>query len=300
MFGIDPQNPDPGRVTIRRLNRSEYRNTIRDLMGIDFNTDLEFPPDDTGHGFDNIGDVLTLSPMLIEKYLAAAKTIVDQAVPAVSRVIPESKIAGNRFLRAVAAASGERPDRNKKEGPLSLSYYESASVSNIFPAPHDGRYQLALDLTANEKYVEAQFDYNKCRLVFKVDGQELLQQEYVRQGGKAFHYEFNRDWQAGEHELVFELQPLTPDEKQVRTLTIRIDSVTVRGPQEEKYWVRPANYERFFTSEAPEDSPARRKHAQEVLEKFAAKAFRRPVDAEDGGSSGGFGRKRLYAAWKDF
>src|SRR4029450_6535528 len=42
MFGIDPKNPDPGRVTIRRLNRSEYRNTIRDLMGIDFNTDLEF------------------------------------------------------------------------------------------------------------------------------------------------------------------------------------------------------------------------------------------------------------------
>lgn len=80
-FGIDPQNPDPGRVTVRRLNRVEYRNTIRDLTGVDFRVDLEFPPDDTGHGFDNIADVLTLPPMLLEKYLEAAKTIVAKAVP---------------------------------------------------------------------------------------------------------------------------------------------------------------------------------------------------------------------------
>ncbi|MGC3961089.1 MAG: DUF1587 domain-containing protein [Verrucomicrobiota bacterium] len=78
-FGIDPKNPDPGRITVRRLNRVEYRNTIRDLLGINFNTELEFPPDDTGYGFDNIGDVLTISPMLLEKYLAAAKSIVAEA-----------------------------------------------------------------------------------------------------------------------------------------------------------------------------------------------------------------------------
>ena len=54
-FGIEPTNPDPGRVTVRRLNRVEYRNTIRDLMGVDYDTSVEFPPDDSGHGFDNIG-----------------------------------------------------------------------------------------------------------------------------------------------------------------------------------------------------------------------------------------------------
>jgi len=75
-FGIDPKDPDPGRVTIRRLNRVEYRNTIRDLMGIDFKAAEEFPPDDTGYGFDNIGDVLTVSPLLLEKYMQAAETIV--------------------------------------------------------------------------------------------------------------------------------------------------------------------------------------------------------------------------------
>src|SRR6478735_2881962 len=83
VFGIDFNDPDPGRVTIRRLNRVEYRNTIRDLMGFDFKVEEELPPDDTGYGFDNIGDVLTVSPMLLEKYMQAAETIVAGAVPRV-------------------------------------------------------------------------------------------------------------------------------------------------------------------------------------------------------------------------
>jgi hypothetical protein len=70
---------DPGRVTIRRLNKAEYRNTIRDLMGVDFKPAEDFPSDDVGYGFDNIGDVLTLSPLLMERYLAAAEQIVDIA-----------------------------------------------------------------------------------------------------------------------------------------------------------------------------------------------------------------------------
>jgi cytochrome c5 len=80
-FGIDPADPDPGRVTLRRLNRVEYRNTIRDLMGIDFDTSDEFPADDSGYGFDNVGDALSVSPLLMEKYLNAADAIVTRAVP---------------------------------------------------------------------------------------------------------------------------------------------------------------------------------------------------------------------------
>lgn len=73
---------NPGRVTIRRLNRVEYKNTIRDLIGIDFKPAEDFPADDVGYGFDNIGDVLTLSPLLMERYLAAADKIVEQAIDA--------------------------------------------------------------------------------------------------------------------------------------------------------------------------------------------------------------------------
>jgi len=70
----------PGRVTVRRLNRSEYNNTIRDLFGIDFQPATSFPADDTGYGFDNIGDVLTLPPVLFERYLEAAEQVTQRAI----------------------------------------------------------------------------------------------------------------------------------------------------------------------------------------------------------------------------
>jgi hypothetical protein len=70
---------DPGRVTLRRLNRAEYRNTIRDLIGVDFQAAKDFPADDVGYGFDNIGDVLSLPPILLEKYLDAAEQVAEKA-----------------------------------------------------------------------------------------------------------------------------------------------------------------------------------------------------------------------------
>lgn len=72
--------PDPGRITVRRLNRVEYKNTVRDLLGVDFNPTENFPADDVGHGFDNIGDVLTMSPLLMERYLAAAEAIATRVI----------------------------------------------------------------------------------------------------------------------------------------------------------------------------------------------------------------------------
>ncbi len=71
---------DPGRVTIRRLNRKEYDNTISDLFGLDLKLAANFPSDDVGDGFDNIGDVLSLPPILFEKYLDAANKILDKAI----------------------------------------------------------------------------------------------------------------------------------------------------------------------------------------------------------------------------
>lgn len=81
VYDIDLKHPDPGPLVLRRLNQTEYRNTIRDLTGVTFDPTLDFPQDDTGYGFDNIGDVLTLPPMLLEKYLHAADKILDQAIP---------------------------------------------------------------------------------------------------------------------------------------------------------------------------------------------------------------------------
>ena len=72
--------PDPGRVTARRLNRYEYANTVRDLLGVEIRPEDEFPPDDSGYGFDNIGDVLTVSPALLQKYLSLAERVASRAV----------------------------------------------------------------------------------------------------------------------------------------------------------------------------------------------------------------------------
>ncbi len=76
-----------GRVTLRRLNRLEYNNTIRDLLGVDFKPAEDFPLDDVGYGFDNIGDVLSTSPLLLEKYLQAAEGVLDKLLDGGSRRI---------------------------------------------------------------------------------------------------------------------------------------------------------------------------------------------------------------------
>jgi hypothetical protein len=75
-------------VTVRRLNRTEYDNTVRDLLGVDLRLSENFPQDDSGYGFDNIGDVLSLSPVLMEKYLAAAEKISRTAVFGVDTMKP--------------------------------------------------------------------------------------------------------------------------------------------------------------------------------------------------------------------
>ncbi|MGD8340442.1 MAG: DUF1587 domain-containing protein, partial [Gammaproteobacteria bacterium] len=63
---------NPGRPVLRRLNRTEYANAIRDLLGLTINVSDLLPPDDSAFGFDNIGDLLGVSPALLERYLAAA------------------------------------------------------------------------------------------------------------------------------------------------------------------------------------------------------------------------------------
>ena len=70
---------DPGRVTLHRLNRVEYANTVRDLLGTTLRPADDFPADDRGYGYDNIADVLSLSPVQIEMYFNAAEALIDEA-----------------------------------------------------------------------------------------------------------------------------------------------------------------------------------------------------------------------------
>lgn len=264
VFGIDPEHPDPGRVTVRRLNRIEYRNTIRDLTGFNFKVEDELPPDDTGYGFDNIGDVLTLSPMLLEKYIQAAEKIVTAAVPRVSRAPAESAYTGSDFARTEGKGTGDR-----------LSFYQAATVARSFEAPYDGSYRFLFDL---EVLGQFDFDPGRCRVVLKADDREIWQQEFGWQNGKKFSFDVPQQWTAGSRRLAFELQPLVPVEKKINSIDLRIASVRVRGPMEKARWVRPKNFELFFSRDVPEAEPERRAYAREVLKRFARRACRRPVD----------------------
>lgn len=274
VFQVDPVNPDPGRVTLRRLNRVEYQNTVRDLIGVNFDARDEFPPDDTGYGFDNIGDVLTISPMLLEKYLVAAEKIIGQAVPVVSSIVPEKIISGREFRIGA-------DDTAENFGPLQLSYYTPGFATNVFNAPHAGQYHLKLDLSINERNVDDQPDYNKCQLVFHLDGKEMFNQKFIWQdGGTPYHFDYDENWAAGNHQFDFELQPLPPASTRNRTLAVQINSITVQGPTAKEHGAKPENYERFFPKPVPVSASGRRAYAGELLRNFAGRAFRRPVDQE--------------------
>lgn len=284
-FGTDPANPDPGRVTARRLNRIEYRNTIRDLMGIDFNSEVEFPPDDSGNGFDNNGDVLTLSPLLLEKYLAAAEAVVEQAVPKVARMIREQTASGRDF----------RGDGRNGE---QLSSRTAAKVSRSFRVDQADKYHVGIELEVRGSF---DFDPGHCRLTCRIDGEERFVEDIVWQERKTLKREFEVEWQPGSHVVSFELTPLAAvspvapaiqvastasnsDTGRTRSasatfVNVRVATVQVRGPLSPQHWAVPENHARFFPDgPAPEDAGARDRYAEKVLRAFATRAYRRPVD----------------------
>ena len=192
VFGLDPNHPDPGRVTIRRLNRVEYRNTIKDLMGIEFKAEEEFPPDDTGYGFDNIGDVLTVSPLLLEKYFQAAETIVKTAVPTVSKRIPERTYRGVEFRGEERGLNGDR-----------LAFTKAAKVSHAFSADP---WEIT-DLRSKWPYGEVPRPIPAAaRSSSRWAIASFFMTPMIAKENKTFHYTFDQHL-TGDQRLSFEIQP---------------------------------------------------------------------------------------------
>jgi hypothetical protein len=275
-FGIDPHNPDPGRVTVRRLNRTEYRNTIRDLMGVNYNTEFEFPADDTGYGFDTIADALTISPMLMEKYIDAAQQIVATAVPTTARVMDVQTIDAIQFRGADEPADSEKAKDKRKEGKLRLSFYDPVTVMKAVQLKGTGTYRITIDLNINGRF---DYDPGRCRLIFKVDGQELFNKEFDYNDDRAFSFEVSQKWDPALHNLSFELVPLTPVAQRKNALDLVLNKVSIQGPLEKSGWVKPPNYDRFFAKPIPTSVAQQRAYARDMLSAFATKAYRRPVDA---------------------
>ncbi len=292
VFGLDPKQPDPGAVTVRRLNRVEYRNTIRDLMGYDFNSEVEFPPDDSGNGFDNNGDVLTVSPLLLEKYLAAAETIVDKAVPKVAKMVRERSVSGREFRAENGPASGDN-----------LNARRAAKVVRAFTVDKTDKYHLALELESRGSF---DFDASRCKVICRIDGVEVFTEDVVWSERRTMRHELDLQWTAGKHVVSFEIVPLDPSgaplaaetavvatgakagaesrrsefrPQPATNVTVRIASATLRGPLSPEHWQVPENHARFFPAgAAPADAAGRDRYARELLGDFTRRAYRRPAE----------------------
>jgi len=125
-------HPNPGRALIRRLNRAEYANAVRDLLALDLDVSSLLPPDDSAYGFDNISEMLGTSPALLERYLVAADRVSALAVGA-------SESPGSDTYRI-------RQDRSQDqhiEG-LPLGSVGGVVVDHVFPV--DAEYKFSLTL----------------------------------------------------------------------------------------------------------------------------------------------------------
>jgi hypothetical protein len=275
-LALDPQNPDPGRVTLRRLNRIEYRNTIRDLMGIDFRTDEEFPADDTGYGFDNIGDVLTTSPLLLEKYMQAAETIVQRAVPVVSRVIPERTLGADRFRGSA--------ERRKLGSAMVLSFYDPEDVTSEIEITNPGTYAITLNTTVNGSFA---YDPGRTKVTWSFADKVYWDEELKWHDEKDVGQKIELKLQPGKYATRLITKPLVGrDQKPAENpgegppwIDLRLHGMTITGPLEKEFAAHPPNYARFYTrDDVPTDPAEQRVYAAEILRKFVTRAYRRPVD----------------------
>lgn len=130
---------DPGRVTTRRLNRTEYNNSVRDLLAIDIRPANDFPQDDSGYGFDNIGDVLSLPPVLMERYIAAADKVVRAAIYGVE-VMKPTLVRVDAGLRKIPERKEPLFDYDK----TGLTLPGALHATHQFPVDGDYTFKVSL------------------------------------------------------------------------------------------------------------------------------------------------------------
>lgn len=225
IFWFDPASPDPGHVVIRRLNKSQYNNTIRDLLFLyDMRAAEEFPPDDTGYGYDNIGAVLSLSPMLMEKYLRASRKVAEAAIKVTAPEKASIEIGASKF---------EKKDGVDFDGESQgvLWFFSSAESKASFQLPAEGTYRIRVKASA------AQAGPDKAKIAVRVDGKSLGEYEVSNEWK-----EKDTQWQPIEIETV-----LSPGSRRLgiaflndffdekapehhRDRNVAIDNVTIEGP----------------------------------------------------------------------
>ncbi|TLD69476.1 DUF1592 domain-containing protein [Phragmitibacter flavus] len=166
VFWVDPTKPDPGHVTLRRMNRTEYNNTVRDVLKVNSRPARNFPPDDTGYGYDNIGSVLSLSPMLMEKYLRSAREVAAEAVWVRPAGRFEDELSGDEFK--VSSGSG-----SERYGMMAL--FGNGEMVGTTEIKEPGLYRVTLLLSSNKSGDE------NAKYAVLVDGKEVFNGEVEKE-----------------------------------------------------------------------------------------------------------------------
>lgn len=262
---VDCSGPvNPGRVTLRRLNRHEYRNTVRDLLGLDYEPATDFPADDVGYGFDNIGDVLSLPPLLMEKYLAAAEQISQSVI--VAPAWPP------RWQHHIGATDWQGHGSPGDGGQRTLASNGEAFVELEFPAA--GRYQVRVTAGGDQAGDEP------VRISVRVDGREAHQHAVRARRDAAEVHSSRIAVAAGRHRVGVAFvndfyRPATGNQP-AEDRNLHLVGVEVRGPLSDDADQLPATHQAIFVAR-PDDQVTELAAARQILERLATRAFRRPV-----------------------
>ncbi len=246
--------PDPGRVTVRRLNRVEYDNTVRDLVGIDFQPSEDFPTDDIGYGFDNIGDVLTLSPVLMERYLAAAESIMSRAIPATAPKPTERAMSGRYLEPSTPMDYKWRPIDPRGD-----------ELHTPFKINLAGRYTFKFRAYARL------IDKEPARLSIRLGKLEVKQFELSNPMGKDAIFSFDLDVPTGDQRMhIVLLNPTKGDKGRI----VFVEWVALTGPTD----TRPMTQRKLL---AVTPGKPKAEQSREVLSRFATRAYRRPATTDE-------------------
>ncbi|HEY1783990.1 MAG TPA: DUF1592 domain-containing protein [Pirellulales bacterium] len=254
---------DPGRVTARRLNRTEYNNTIRDLIGLDLHAADDFPADDVGYGFDNNGDVLSLPPLLMEKYLAAAQTIAEAAIMGRSAARP---------LADVDARHASHQGDGRAFGETAWQFYGIGELTVNVPVLVADEYRIAVTAYGQQAGPEP------ARMEVYVNGRSIAVVDVTATRAAAQTYELRTRLASGKQSLTLAFindfyAPENPANERDRNLIV--ESVRVEGRAGAQDHSAETRQRIIFRDPTPETEPAT---ARDILTAFASRAFRRPAE----------------------
>jgi len=288
VFKLDPNKIDPGHVVLRRLNRSEYKESIRELTGVNYDTKEEFPADDTGFGFDTIGEALTLSPVLLEKYLAAASDIVAKFTPFEGPTPTERAYWGNQWK--INAFDGKEAK--------SVGFDESVAFYLTREVKKANRYRLDLEWRLENAWSSTPQEAELVFSILDMDTQrKILGEQKIDFGsGDKGTVSAELDLLEGDMKLIVDFKSINSDTKtnadNAKNLKYRfaIRRLNLIGPldgSEVEYREQSRNM--FFNGPPPAPKDGEnpksleyqskvREHMKVIVRSLANKAFRRPID----------------------